>query len=160
MTGLTCACRVARRGRIRRPQQHHHKACVVTTNARFVAFVGTFALPAQQIWLPGIDLQDPSTWDAPPASTERGPPAALRLHRSAGSSTARTSGGPRRQGPRRHPSPQNTVTASTAVPNVILIFLRREWVGEILIPFYMPLARRLGLRTVMGVAATTCKIGA
>jgi hypothetical protein len=39
---------------------------VGTTNARFVAFLGTFASPAQQVWLPGNDLQDPATWDAPP----------------------------------------------------------------------------------------------
>jgi hypothetical protein len=39
-----------------------------TTSARFVAFLGTFACPAQQVWLPGNDLQDPATWDAPPLS--------------------------------------------------------------------------------------------
>jgi hypothetical protein len=37
-----------------------------TTNARFVAFLGTFARPAQQVWLPGNDLQDPTSWDPPP----------------------------------------------------------------------------------------------
>jgi hypothetical protein len=36
-----------------------------TTNARFVAFLGTFACPAQQVWLPGNNLQDPATWMAP-----------------------------------------------------------------------------------------------
>jgi hypothetical protein len=36
-------------------------AASYTTNARFVAFLGTFARPAQQIWLPGNDLQDPSS---------------------------------------------------------------------------------------------------
>jgi hypothetical protein len=30
--------------------------CVVTTNARFVTILGTFACPAQQVWLPGNDL--------------------------------------------------------------------------------------------------------
>ena len=40
-----------------------------TTNARFVAFLGTFARPAQQVWLPGNDLQDPSSWVAPPLCT-------------------------------------------------------------------------------------------
>jgi len=46
-----------------------------TTNSRFVAFLGTFARPAQQVWLPGNDLHDPSTLDAPP------PPCPLkRLH--------------------------------------------------------------------------------
>jgi hypothetical protein len=63
--------RVARRGRIRRPQQHHHtrRAAAYTTDARFVAFVGTFASHAQQVLLPGNDLQDPATWDAPPLCT-------------------------------------------------------------------------------------------
>jgi hypothetical protein len=37
-----------------------------TTNARFFAFLGTFAFPAQQVWLPGNDHQDPATWTAPP----------------------------------------------------------------------------------------------
>jgi len=41
-------------------------AASYTTDARFVAFLGTFACPAQQVWLPGNDLQDPATWDAPP----------------------------------------------------------------------------------------------
>jgi hypothetical protein len=41
-------------------------AASYTTNARFIAFLGTFARPAQQVWLPGNDLQDPNTWDAPP----------------------------------------------------------------------------------------------
>jgi hypothetical protein len=54
---------------------------------------GTFASPAQQVWPPGNNLQDPATWDAPPSppaqACARGPPTALRLHRSAGSSTTR-----------------------------------------------------------------------
>jgi hypothetical protein len=29
---------------------------------RFVAFLGTFARPAQQVWLTGNDIQDPTTW--------------------------------------------------------------------------------------------------
>ena len=37
-----------------------------TTDARFVAFLGTFACPAQQVWLPGNYLQDPASWMAPP----------------------------------------------------------------------------------------------
>ena len=37
-----------------------------TTNARFVAFLGTFACSAQQVWLAGNDLQDPATWMPPP----------------------------------------------------------------------------------------------
>jgi hypothetical protein len=41
-------------------------AASYTTNARFVTFLGTFASPAQQVWLPCYDLQDPATWDAPP----------------------------------------------------------------------------------------------
>ena len=44
-------------------------AASYTTNARFVAFLGTFARPAQQVWLPGNDIQDPNTWDAPPLCT-------------------------------------------------------------------------------------------
>ena len=63
-----------------------------TTNARFVAFLGTFARPAQQVWLPGNDLQDPSSWVAPPFCTLKhlhGPLAAIRLHQAVGSGTAR-----------------------------------------------------------------------
>jgi hypothetical protein len=41
-------------------------AASYTINARFVAFLVTFACPAQQVWLPVNDLQDPVTWDAPP----------------------------------------------------------------------------------------------
>jgi hypothetical protein len=41
-------------------------AASYTTNARVVAFLGTVACPAQQVWLPGNNLQDPDTWDAPP----------------------------------------------------------------------------------------------
>ena len=44
-------------------------AALYTTDARFVALVGTFARPAQQVWLPGNDLQNPATWDAPPLCT-------------------------------------------------------------------------------------------
>jgi hypothetical protein len=40
-----------------------------TTNTRFVAFLGTFASPAQQVWLSGNNLQDPSSWVAPPLCT-------------------------------------------------------------------------------------------
>jgi hypothetical protein len=39
-------------------------AASYTTNARFVASLGTFARPDQQVWLPGNDLEDPTTWDA------------------------------------------------------------------------------------------------
>ena len=41
------------------------RAAAYTTNARIIAFLGTFACPAQQVWLPGNDLQDPATWIAP-----------------------------------------------------------------------------------------------
>ena len=44
-------------------------AASYTTNARFVAFLGTFPLPAQQVWLPSNDLNDSSTWVAPPLCT-------------------------------------------------------------------------------------------
>jgi hypothetical protein len=44
-------------------------AASYTTNTRFVAFLGTFARPAQQVWLPGNDLQDPSSLVAPPLCT-------------------------------------------------------------------------------------------
>jgi hypothetical protein len=58
---------VARRGRIWRPQQHHHKLRSIIQNQRqVVAFLGTFVCPAQQGWLLGNDLQDPATWDSPP----------------------------------------------------------------------------------------------
>jgi hypothetical protein len=64
--GRHALARVSLRGRLRSHPQHLQPArCVVTTNARVVAFLGTFACPAQQVWLPGNDLQDPSTWDAP-----------------------------------------------------------------------------------------------
>jgi len=53
--------RVARRRQIWHPQQHHHQ-----THDRFIAFLGTFDCPAQQVWLPGNDLQDPATWMPPP----------------------------------------------------------------------------------------------
>ena len=43
-------------------------AASFTTNARFVAFRNTFARPSQQVWLPGNDLQDPSTRDAAPVA--------------------------------------------------------------------------------------------
>jgi hypothetical protein len=36
-------------------------AASYTTNVRFVVFLGTFARPAQQVWLPGNNLQDPSS---------------------------------------------------------------------------------------------------
>jgi hypothetical protein len=42
------------------------RAAAYTTNAGFVAFLGTFACPSQQVWLPGNDLQDPATWMAHP----------------------------------------------------------------------------------------------
>ena len=38
-------------------------AASYTTNVRFVV------CPAQQVWLPGNDLQDPSSWVAPPLCT-------------------------------------------------------------------------------------------
>jgi hypothetical protein len=44
-------------------------AASYTTNARFVAFLGTFACPAQQVWLPGTDLQDSTSWDTPTLRT-------------------------------------------------------------------------------------------
>ena len=56
--------RVPRRGRIWRPQQRHYMArFVVTTNARFVAILGNFACPAQQVWLPSnyLRIQPPGT---------------------------------------------------------------------------------------------------
>ena len=42
------------------------RAATYTTNARIIAFLGTFACPAQQVWLPGNDLQDPATRMPPP----------------------------------------------------------------------------------------------
>ena len=44
-------------------------AAAYTTNARFVAFLGTFARPAQEVWLPGNDIQDPTTWNVPSLRT-------------------------------------------------------------------------------------------
>ena len=40
-----------------------------TTNTRFVAFLGTFDRPAQEVWLPGNDIQDPTTWSVPSLHT-------------------------------------------------------------------------------------------
>ena len=44
-------------------------AAAYTTNARFVAFLGTFARPSQEVWLPGNDIQDPTTWIVPSLRT-------------------------------------------------------------------------------------------
>ena len=52
-------------------------AAAYATNARFVAFLGTFARPAQEVWLPGNDLQDPATWSVPPLCTLKHLHAAL-----------------------------------------------------------------------------------
>ena len=41
-------------------------AALYASTARFVAFLGTFSRDAQQVWLPGNNLDDPSTWVAPP----------------------------------------------------------------------------------------------
>ena len=40
-----------------------------TTKARFVVFLGTFARPAQEVWLPGNNIQDPTTWSVPSLCT-------------------------------------------------------------------------------------------
>jgi hypothetical protein len=37
-------------------------AAAYTNNTRFVVFLGTFARPAQEVWLQGNDIQDPTTW--------------------------------------------------------------------------------------------------
>jgi hypothetical protein len=42
------------------------RSAAYTTNTRFVAFLGTFACPAQQVWLPGNDLRGSSHLDGPP----------------------------------------------------------------------------------------------
>jgi hypothetical protein len=52
-------------------------AAAYATNARFVAFLGTYARPAQEVWLPGNDLHDPATWSAPPLGTLKHLHAAL-----------------------------------------------------------------------------------
>jgi hypothetical protein len=61
------------------------RAATYTTNARIIAFLGTFACPAQQVWLPGNNLQDPATWMGPlsdmqytdqPAAAQPAPPSA------------------------------------------------------------------------------------
>jgi hypothetical protein len=44
-------------------------ATAYTTNTRFVAFLGTFDHPAQEVWLPGNDIQDPTTWIVPSLRT-------------------------------------------------------------------------------------------
>jgi hypothetical protein len=52
-------------------------AAAYATNARFVIFLGTFARPDQEVWLPGNDLHDPATWIAPPPYTIKHLHAAL-----------------------------------------------------------------------------------
>jgi hypothetical protein len=47
------------------------------TNARFVVFLGTFARPAQEVWLPANNLHDPATWSPPPLYTIKHLHAAL-----------------------------------------------------------------------------------
>jgi hypothetical protein len=42
------------------------RAAAYTTNARFLAFLGTFACPTQQVLLQGNNLQDTATWMPPP----------------------------------------------------------------------------------------------
>ena len=49
-------------------------AASYTISARFAAFIGTFACPAQQFWLPGNNHQDPTSWDTAPLRT------LMRLH--------------------------------------------------------------------------------
>jgi len=44
-------------------------ATAYTTNTRFVALLGTFDRPAQQVWLPGNNIQDPTTWSVPSLRT-------------------------------------------------------------------------------------------
>ena len=44
-------------------------AAAYTTKALFVVFLGTFARPAQEVWLPGNDIQDPTTWSVPSLRT-------------------------------------------------------------------------------------------
>jgi len=75
-----------------------------TTNARFVAFLGTFARPVQQVWLPGNDIQDPTTWDDPPLCTLK------RLHGTSCSSTTAPS--------KPHPNPRRRPLAATQPPTL------------------------------------------
>jgi hypothetical protein len=91
--GRHALARVARRGRIRRPQQHHHKA-------RGIVRPTPGVLPS---WAPLPALLHRSGCRAttsrsshlgcppsvPAKASAQGTPGALRLHRSAGSSTAR-----------------------------------------------------------------------
>jgi hypothetical protein len=65
--GSTCACTSpTKRAVLESPTTPSAGTLRRTTNARFVALLGTLARPPQQVWLPGHELQDPSTWDAPP----------------------------------------------------------------------------------------------
>jgi hypothetical protein len=57
--------------------KYNTHAAAYATNARFVAFLGTFARPAQEVWLPGNDLKDPTTWSVPPLCTLKHLHAAL-----------------------------------------------------------------------------------
>jgi hypothetical protein len=77
-------------------------AASYTTNAKFVAFLGTFARPAQRVWLPGNDIQDPTTWDAPPLCTLK------RLRGDSCSSTTAPS--------KPHPNPRRRPALAAAQP--------------------------------------------
>ena len=68
--GSTCACTSPTKRAVSESSTTQSAGTLRrTTNTRFVVFLGTFARPDQQVWLPDNDLQDPSTWDAPPSCT-------------------------------------------------------------------------------------------
>ena len=67
--GRHAPARVTRRGFGVPNNTISRHAAAYTTNARFVAFLGTFARPAQEVWLPGNDIQDPTTWSVPSLRT-------------------------------------------------------------------------------------------
>jgi len=70
--GRDAPARTSRRGRLRSHPQHRQPArCVVTTNARFVAFLGTFNRPAEQV----------AAGRRPPGSRHLGCPPSVTLKR-------------------------------------------------------------------------------
>jgi hypothetical protein len=108
-------------------------ASAYATNTRFVSFLGTFARPAHEIWLPGNDLQDPATWSISPLCMLKHLHAALlqdydcteqpvahqpALPLGAGCSTAANAGTPPPLPPARS---QDTCSGTLVLPQLNLL---------------------------------------
>jgi hypothetical protein len=106
--GWTCACTSHDEGGFFIPNNTiTRRAATYTTNARFLAFLGTFACPAQQVWLPGNDLQEPATRRQRCCKCRRKPAASARRL-------------PRQQPPQTRPSaaqpPPRGIQAESGIP--------------------------------------------